>query len=70
MRATDDIKQSKINTLIQQYALFYMEDGETISSIQLRFTHIVNKLQKVIKKIAALNMIKLVNLCLSLKRNL
>jgi predicted component of viral defense system (DUF524 family) len=41
---TDDVKQSKINTLIQQYELFHMEDGESISSMQMRFTHIVNKL--------------------------
>ena len=24
---TDDVKQSKINTLVQQYELFCMEDG-------------------------------------------
>jgi len=40
---TDDVKQSKINTLVQKYELFRMEDGETIFSMQMRFTHIVNK---------------------------
>jgi len=49
---TDDVKQSKINTLIQQYELFQMEDGESISSIQMRFTHIVNKLQDLGKVIS------------------
>jgi len=29
-----------------------MEDGETISSIQMRFTHIVNKLQNLGKTIS------------------
>jgi len=42
---TDDVKQSKINTLVQQYELFRIEDGESISSMQMGFTHIVNKLQ-------------------------
>jgi len=31
---TEDVKKSKINTLIQQYELFHMEDGETISSMK------------------------------------
>jgi len=48
---TDDVKQSKINTLVQQYELFRMEDGESISSIQIRFTRIVNKLQNLGKDI-------------------
>ena len=49
---TNDVKQSKINTLIQQYELFHMEDGESISSMQMRFTHIVNKLQNLGKDIS------------------
>jgi len=32
---TDDVKQSKIDTLVQQYELFRMEDGEIISSMQI-----------------------------------
>jgi len=47
---TDDVKQSKINTLVQQYELFCMNDGETISYMQMRFTHIVKKLQNLGKK--------------------
>jgi len=42
---TNEVKQSKVNTLVQQYELFCMKDGETISSMQMRFTHIINKLQ-------------------------
>jgi len=40
---TDEVKQSKIITLVQQYEIFCMNDGETISSMKMRFTHIVNK---------------------------
>jgi len=49
---TEDIEQSKGNTLIQQYELFHMEDGETISSKQMRFTHIVKKLKNIGKNIS------------------
>ena len=38
---TDDVKQSKVNTLVQQYEIFRMEDGESISSMQMRFTHVM-----------------------------
>jgi len=48
---TDEVKQSKVNTLVQQYELFCMKDGETISSMQMTFTHIVNKLQNLGKTI-------------------
>jgi len=48
---TEDVKQSKINTLTQQYVLLHMEDGETIS-MQMRFTHIVNKIQNLEKTIS------------------
>jgi len=48
---TDDFQQLKINTLVQQYELFRMEDGESISSMQMRFTHIVNKLQNLGKTV-------------------
>lgn len=49
---TDDVKQSKINTLIKQYQFFHKEDGEYISSMQMRFTHFVNKLQNLGKDIS------------------
>lgn len=41
--------------LIQQYELFHMEDGESISSIQTRFTHIVKKLKNLGKDISNQN---------------
>jgi hypothetical protein len=37
---------------VQQYELFRMEDGETISSMQMRLTHIVNKFQNLGKTIS------------------
>ena len=49
---TDEVKQSKVNTLVQQYELFCMKDGETISSMQIRFTHIIDKLQNLGKTIS------------------
>jgi len=49
---TDEVKQLKVNTLVQQYELFRMEDGEIISSMQMRFTHIVNKFQNLGKTIS------------------
>jgi len=49
---TDEVKQSKINTLVQQYEIFCMKDSETISSMQMRFTHIINKLQNLGKTIS------------------
>ena len=51
-KGTDEVEQSKVNTLVQQYELFCMKDGETISSMQMRFTHIVNKLQNLGKTIS------------------
>ena len=37
---------------MKQYEVFCMEDGETISSMKMRFTHIVNKLQNFGKTIS------------------
>ena len=48
----DEVKQSNINTLVQQYELFCTKDGETIFSMQMRFTHILNKLQNLGKTIS------------------
>jgi len=50
-KGTDEVEQSKVNTLVQQYELFCMKDGEIISSIQMRFTHIVNKFQNLGKTV-------------------
>ena len=38
---TDDVKRARKNSLIQEYEMFRMQQGETI---QKRFTHIINHL--------------------------
>jgi len=52
LHGTKDVKQSRINTLIQHNELFHMEESESISSMQMRFIHIVNKLQNLRKDIS------------------
>ena len=41
---TDDVRRARRNTLIQEYEMFRMKQGETIVDVQKRFTHIVNHL--------------------------
>ena len=41
---TNDVKQARKHTLIQEYELFRMQSGESIVDVQKRFTHIVNHL--------------------------
>ena len=43
---TDDVKQARKNSLIQEYEMFRMQQGETIYDVQKRFTHIVNHLNR------------------------
>jgi hypothetical protein len=40
----NEVKQSKINTLTQEFELFRMKDGETIGQMQQRFIKITHKL--------------------------
>jgi hypothetical protein len=40
----NDVKQSKINSLTQEFELFRMKVGETISDMQKRFTYFTNRL--------------------------
>ena len=40
----DDVKKAHKNSLIQEYEMFRMQQGETIYNVQKRFTHIVNHL--------------------------
>jgi len=42
---TDDVKRARKNSLIQEYEMFRMQQGETIYDVQKRFTHIVNHLR-------------------------
>ena len=62
---TDEVKQSKINTLVQQYEHFCMEDCETISSMQMRFIHIVNKLQNLGKTISSQDCTNKISRCMT-----
>ena len=43
-KGTSDVKRARKHALIQEYELFQMKPGETISDVQKRFTHIVNHL--------------------------
>lgn len=40
-----DIKQYKINNSTKEYELFYFEPREFVSSMHMRFSHIINKLE-------------------------
>jgi len=46
------LNNQKLIPLCNNMAFFGMEDGEIISSMQMRFTHIVNKLQNLGKTIS------------------
>jgi len=41
---TDDVKRARKNSLIQEYEMFRMQQGETIYDVSKRFTHTVNHL--------------------------
>lgn len=41
---TEDVKDSKINILIEEFKLFHMEPEESVGSMQTRFLHLINKL--------------------------
>jgi len=41
---TNDVKWVRKHALIQEYELFRMQSGESISDVQKQFTHIVNHL--------------------------
>nr|KYP32383.1 Retrovirus-related Pol polyprotein from transposon TNT 1-94 [Cajanus cajan] len=41
---TSDVKRSRKHTLIREYELFRMNNGESISDFQKRFTHLINHL--------------------------
>lgn len=43
-KGTEDIKDSTINMLTNEYELFGMEPGETMKYTQTRFLHLINKL--------------------------
>ena len=39
-----DVRRARKHTLVSEYEAFRMKNGETISQLQTRFTHIVNHL--------------------------
>jgi len=41
---TNDVKRARKHVLIQEYELFKMKQGESITDVQKRFIHIVNHL--------------------------
>ena len=41
---TMDVRRARKHTLVSEYEVFRMKNGETISKLQKRFTHIVNHL--------------------------
>ena len=41
---TTDVRRARNHTLVFKYEAFQMKNGETISELQTRFTHIVNHL--------------------------
>ncbi|KAL2325895.1 hypothetical protein Fmac_024953 [Flemingia macrophylla] len=42
---TPEVRRARKNTLIQEYETFKMSQGETITDMQKRFTHIINHLK-------------------------
>lgn len=62
---TEDVKQSNITTVIQQFKLFHIKDGKTIYSMKMRFTRIVNKLQDLWKIVSNQNCSNKVLRCMS-----
>jgi hypothetical protein len=49
---TTEVKQSRINTLNQEFELFRMKQGESISDMQKRFTHLTNRLNALGKPVS------------------
>ena len=39
-----DVRRARKYTIVSKYKAFQMKNGETISELQIRFTHIVNHL--------------------------
>src|ERR1044072_6466534 len=49
---TTEVKQSRINTLNQEFELFRMKQGETISDMQKRFVHLTGRLNALGKPVS------------------
>jgi len=46
---TNEVKKARKHTLIREYEMFRMLNGETIAEVQKRFTHIINHLMSLDK---------------------
>ncbi|XP_050889072.1 uncharacterized protein LOC127094258 [Lathyrus oleraceus] len=49
---TNEVKQARVNTLNQEFKLFLMKHGETITEMQKRFTRLINQLNALCKPIS------------------
>ena len=49
---TPEVKQSRINTLNQEFELFRMKQGESVSDMQKRFVHLTNRLNALGKPVS------------------
>jgi len=67
MKEPTTLNNKKINTLVQQYELFRMEEGESISSMQMRFTLIENNLQNLGKDVSNLDCTNKILRCMTRK---
>lgn len=62
---TSDVKRARMNSLMHEYELFHMKNGEDISDMQRRFTHIVNQLNGLGKSISDKQQINKIVRCLT-----
>ena len=62
---TNQVKESKINLLWREYELFFMKPVETISSMNSRFSKIVNSLKNLGNEITEEEMVKKILISLS-----
>lgn len=61
---TEDVKQSKINTLAEEYKLLHMEPSKIMASMHIKFSHIINKLENLAKThLVNILLLRLWNLC-------
>ena len=49
-KGTNQVKETKINMLVQQYEMFKMLEHENINEITTRFMHIINQLKALGKR--------------------
>ena len=55
---TNQVKESKINTLVHKYELFKMEHDESITEMFTHFTDIINGLKNLGKSYSSSNLVR------------